>query len=133
MTCGDPGNEEYSKSNVAKFAVTAIFETFSKLSYPSQSSMIEQRGFLASRYTHREDNIDHIHDNEDIITNSSVMIAVTRRDESNGDKMMTEHLPVVFASFLDIDNNDLLQPESPLAENVALHQPLHLSVWPVCP
>lgn len=41
--------------------------------------------------------------------------------------MVREHLPVVFAAFLDVDNHYLLQPESELCEIVELHSAGHVA------
>lgn len=61
------------------------------------------------------------------------MVAVARGDEEGGDDVVAKHLPVVLATVLDVDDNNLLQPESPLRQNVALHKAVHLSVGPVGP
>ena len=46
---------------------------------------------------------------------------------------MSEHLPVILAPFLDVDNNELLHPEAPLRQDVALHDWIDLADWPVGP
>ena len=47
--------------------------------------------------------------------------------------MVSEHLPMVFATLLNVDDQDLLHPESQLGQNVSLHQATHLPVRPVGP
>ena len=47
--------------------------------------------------------------------------------------MVGEHLPVVLAALLDVDDDDLLQPEGELPQHVALHQPAQLAVGPAGP
>lgn len=46
---------------------------------------------------------------------------------------MGKHLPVVLATILDVDDNNLLQPECPLRQDIALHETVQLSVWPISP
>ncbi len=47
--------------------------------------------------------------------------------------MVAEHLPMVFPTLLDIDNHDLLEPETVLDENVKFDQSSNLSVGPILP
>lgn len=54
-------------------------------------------------------------------------------DQADGDDVVGEHLPVVLAALLDVDDDDLLEPEGELAEHVALHQAAELAVGPVGP
>ena len=61
------------------------------------------------------------------------MVAVAGKHESAGDDMMCEHLPMILASFFDIDNKDLLQPECKLGEVVPFEQTIHFPIRPVCP
>lgn len=47
--------------------------------------------------------------------------------------MVGEHLCVVFPALLDVDNEDLLDPESQLYEVVPFERSGHLSRRPSCP
>lgn len=46
---------------------------------------------------------------------------------------MREHLIVVFSSFLDIENKDLLQPESELSQIVPFERASEFAQGPVSP
>jgi len=46
---------------------------------------------------------------------------------------MRKHLPVVFPTFLNIDNHNLLEPERELHEVVPLHDAGDVDVGEVCP
>lgn len=46
------------------------------------------------------------------------MICVAREHEGASNNVMREHLIVVFSSFLDIEDKDLLQPECELGQIV---------------
>ena len=47
--------------------------------------------------------------------------------------MMAQHLQMVLAALLDMDGDDHLEPKSPLAKNVALHQHGSFAIWPISP
>ena len=61
------------------------------------------------------------------------MVAVTAEHQDAGDHMMSEHLPMVFPPLLDVDDQDLLEPEGELDQIVPLHRPFQFSVWPIGP
>lgn len=88
---------------------------------------------MACYGTYREEDIDNIHDNQDKVSDTGVVIAVAGADESRGNDVMAQHLPVVLSSLLNLDNEHLLQPEAPLSKNVKLHEPVNLAVGPVGP
>lgn len=47
--------------------------------------------------------------------------------------MVCEHLPMVLTSVLDVDDVNLLQPESELSQIVPLHRGCHVAGWKVGP
>lgn len=47
--------------------------------------------------------------------------------------MVSEHLPMVLTTLFNMDNNELLQPECPLDQQVALHETTELAVGPAGP
>lgn len=85
------------------------------------------------RETYRQDDVDSVHEDQDQVSNAGVVVVVAARHKTNSDDVVRKHLPVVLAAFFDVDNNDLLQPESPLSEHVELDKPTNLTVGPVRP
>jgi hypothetical protein len=67
------------------------------------------------------------------MTNSSLVVGVACGDQGDGDEVMTEHLPMILPSLLDVNNKDLLEPECQLRQQIALHKATELSVGPVGP
>lgn len=61
------------------------------------------------------------------------MVSIASEDQSGSDNVMSKHLPVVLTALLNVNDNHLLQPESPLAEKVRLHDSIKLAVGPVSP
>jgi len=47
--------------------------------------------------------------------------------------MVRKHLPMVLAALLDVDDDQLLQPEAKLGQHIALHEPRQLAVGPAGP
>lgn len=62
-----------------------------------------------------------------------MVVSVAGEDKSGGDNVMGKHLPMVLTALLNVNNNHLLQPESPLAEEIGLHETVELAVGPVGP
>lgn len=83
--------------------------------------------------TNRKEEVDNIHDDQYQVSNSCLVVVVRGGYQANGHKVMAQHLPVVFSSLFDIDDNHLLNPESPLPEHVCLHEETHFALWPVGP
>ena len=61
------------------------------------------------------------------------MVSVAREDQKCSDNVVREHLPMVFSSLLDVDNEYLLQPEGVLDQNVPFPYARDLSIGPVRP
>lgn len=47
--------------------------------------------------------------------------------------MVGQHLVVIFPAFLDVDNEDLLDPKGKLREQIPLHLACHLPLRPAAP
>lgn len=62
-----------------------------------------------------------------------MVVSVASKDQGGGDDVVSEHLPMILAALLNVDDNHLLQPESPLAKEVGLHDSIELAVGPVGP
>ena len=77
--------------------------------------------------------VNQIHKDQDQVTDTCLVVVVRARDEGNGDEVVGQHLPMVLAAFLNVDNKDLLQPEGPLRQEIAFAQALQLADRPVGP
>lgn len=82
---------------------------------------------------HRQKQVNNIHNDKDKVADACVVIGIARVDERSRDNVVGKHLPVILATLLNVDDNHLLQPESPLAQEVALHDTIELAVGPVGP
>lgn len=80
-----------------------------------------------------KEQIHHVHDDQDEQSNAGVVVAVARRNQGRGDEVVAKHLPVVLAAVFDVDDDNLLQPKSPLGKHVELEEAAHLAVRPVRP
>lgn len=83
--------------------------------------------------TYRKEEIHHIHDDQDEQSNTGVVVAVARRNQGRRDKVVAKHLPVVLAAILNVDDNNLLQPECPLSKHIDLQEAAHFAIRPVGP
>lgn len=82
---------------------------------------------------YRKEKVDDIHNNKDKVANASVVVGVAGEDKDRGDDVVAKHLPVILATVFNVDDKDLLKPESPLHENITLHEETKLAVRPVGP
>lgn len=62
-----------------------------------------------------------------------MVVTVGSDDQRYGDEVVSQHLPVILATLLDVDHKDLLEPEAELSEDVELVQGAELAVWPEGP
>lgn len=83
--------------------------------------------------TYRKEEVNNIHDNEDEVSNARMVVGVASKDKSGGDDVVSEHLPMILAALFNVNDNHLLEPESPLAQEVGLHDSIELAVGPVGP
>jgi hypothetical protein len=60
------------------------------------------------RTTYRKEEVNNIHDDEDEVTNAGVVVRIASIDESCGDDVVSEHLPMILAALLDVNDNHLL-------------------------
>lgn len=61
------------------------------------------------------------------------MVGIRGYDQSDCDDVVRQHLPVILSLLLNVDDIDLLDPESQLREEIKLHGPGNLTAGPVCP
>lgn len=62
-----------------------------------------------------------------------MVVSVGSNNQCDGNEVMGQHLPVILAAFLDVNDEDLLEPESKLHEDVSLVQASKFSVGPARP
>jgi hypothetical protein len=67
---------------------------------------------------YREDKIDNVHQNKNSIAGAHLPVSVGKCEQEDRDDVVREHLPVVLATFFNIDDEDLLYPERRLREVV---------------
>lgn len=80
---------------------------------------------------YRQENIDQVHQDEDQVTDPGLVVVVGAGDQGDGNEVVGQHLPVVLAALLNVDDQDLLQPERPLRQEVGLGQAAQLPDGPV--
>ena len=90
-------------------------------------------GCLVDIYPHWEYELYSIHQHENHITNPRVVVCVCSGNQSNGEKVMRQDLPVIFTPLLELDDKDLQRPETPLGEGVGLGKSVNLPLRPVRP
>lgn len=65
-------------------------------------------------------NIHNVHHAENNVADFRLMVAIAGEYQHRRDDVMRQHLPMVLASLLNVNDQDLLQPESVLNERVPL-------------
>ena len=83
--------------------------------------------------SYREKEVDDIHQHQNEVADTGEAISVRGKNERDGDNVMGEHLPVVLAALLNVDNQDLLHPKAELGQHVPLHEARNLAVGPLGP
>ena len=83
--------------------------------------------------TYWENEIHDIHDAQNQVSYLGLVVSVTREDQKGCDNVVREHLPMVLSPLLNIDHEDLLQPEGVLDQNVPFPHPRDLSIRPIGP
>lgn len=97
-------------------------------------SILEDWAFLKGRFdTHGKEQIDNIHDAKDQVCYLGLVIAITRKDQHGRNNVVAEHMPVILSPFLDVYNENLLEPEGILNKYVPLAKTWNFSIWPICP
>ncbi len=95
--------------------------------------MLPTKFASGDRETHRKEDVDHVHEHEDQVTDARKVVCVRGEQKAVGDDVVGEHLPVVLAPLLHMDDQELLHPKGPLREHVALDEALQLPVGVVGP
>jgi hypothetical protein len=81
----------------------------------------------------RKEEVNDIHEHEDQVADPRLVVSVRSCDERDGDEVVRKHLPVILAAVLEVDDEDLLNPEGPLDHDVRLHEEAEFPVRPVGP
>ena len=92
-------------------------------------------GFVAENgsQAHREANVHRIHETQNHVADSGLVISIAGEHQYACNDMVSEHLPVVFPPLFNVDNDNLLEPEAELYKIVPLHASLQFSIGPACP
>ena len=61
------------------------------------------------------------------------MVTICRKYQNSRNYVMGEHLHVVLSSCFNMDNQQLLHPESVLYQNIGFQRESHLSIRPIRP
>jgi hypothetical protein len=88
-------------------------------------------GWVQAAY--RQNDVDKVHDGQDDDADAHVEVAVGQAHQRSGEDVMGEHLGVVFALLLDVDDENLLDPEAPLDEVVPLEKAVSFPERPAFP
>lgn len=84
-----------------------------------------------TKQTHGKKDITEIHQGMYQCSNPGKVTNIARTHQSDGDDMVTEHLPVIFPSLFGEDDVDLMKPESELSKVIEFRQAWYRVVW-VC-
>lgn len=83
--------------------------------------------------TYRQEDVHHVHEHQDEVAYTDISLSVGSINQGAGDDVMRKHLPVILSPFLDMDDNQLLEPEGKLCKYITLQEAGKLAVWPVRP
>lgn len=86
-----------------------------------------------SQSAYRQDDVDKVHDGQNDDSDAHVEVPVGQAHQRRGEDVVGEHLCVVFALLLDVDDKKLLDPEAPLNEVVPLEKAISLTERPAFP
>lgn len=81
----------------------------------------------------RKDDVDGVHQTKDEVADPILMVTIGRKYKGTGDDMVGEHLHVVLPPLLNVDDDNLLEPETELDQIVPLGETGHLASRPVPP
>lgn len=83
--------------------------------------------------TYRQQEIDNVHQTQHHVGDVVEAVDIRGTQQRARDQVVRQHLVVVFPPLLDVDNEDLLNPERQLHEQIPLHLGCHLPRRPVRP
>lgn len=74
--------------------------------------LLYEYGYPETDETHWKDNVDNIHNDENQVADACKVVGIRGHDQANGDNVVRQHLPVIFSLLLNVDDVNLLDPES---------------------
>lgn len=83
--------------------------------------------------TYGQHNIHKIHNRQNDDSHAHVVVPIREEQEGNCEDVMREHLGVVLALLLNIDDQNLRDPESPLHQVVPLEDAVNFAKGPALP
>ena len=84
-------------------------------------------------FSYRKNQIAKVHLDQHQVDILREVIAIGCRHEQTGNNVVGKHLPMVLSSIFHVDDDNLLEPESPLTENVEFRQAVNFSLRPAGP
>lgn len=91
------------------------------------------RGGKGGKIAYRQEEVNHIHEYQHQIPHPRMPVPIRRVNQRARHNVVGKHLPVVLAALLNVDDDELLQPERQLRDHVPLHQARQLAVGPAGP
>jgi hypothetical protein len=88
---------------------------------------------LRTGRAYREDDVDKVHDAQDDGSDAHVVVSIGEEEERGREEVVGEHLRIVFALLLNVDDQDLLDPEAPLHQVIPLEDAVDLAEGPAFP
>lgn len=83
--------------------------------------------------TYRKEEVHNIHQTKYHVGHIVKTVDIGGGEEGAGDNVVGEHLVVVLASLLDMNDEDGLDEESQFDKQIPLHQTGHGTSWPFIP
>ena len=83
--------------------------------------------------TYGQDDVDKVHDGQDDDADAHMEVTVGQAHERSSEDVVCEHLRIVLALLLNVDDENLLDPEAPLDEIVPLEQAVCFPERPAFP
>jgi hypothetical protein len=72
--------------------------------------------------TYWEENVAKVHQSVNNRSDSGKVRSVRRGNESNGQQVVSEHLPMILPPLFTVDHVDLVEPPTKLSEIIELRQ-----------
>lgn len=85
----EPGDHEQTEDDIADHAASKILEALGK----------------------RKEEVDNVHENQEEMADAGLVVGITAGDKADGDEVVGQHLPMVLAAVLNVDDKHLLDPE----------------------
>jgi hypothetical protein len=97
-----------AKVTSAAFWLPVYLRSLASCGRRGSAEIVREKG---RKRTNSEEDVAQVHRYEDGVADPSPVEDVAGGHEDEGDDMMGEHLVVVFPSLLEVDDDDLLDPD----------------------